>query len=95
MSDHERDSQDWGAQPLIPQLDAPDEEPDIQIGAESIFFRMPKGDTDPLSSEPPEMIDVNLLQVINQLFVDMGHFDRRLRALEGTGVIEDSRIIKV
>ncbi len=76
------EKQDWGAAPLDPEIDAPNEESVIKIGAESIWLRMPKGDWDPLSGTEPEMIDVNLLQVINQLFIDLGHFDRRLSFLE-------------
>ena len=63
----------WGANPDNPKAGTDGEEA-TRVGAENIWLKMPTSEG--------KMIEVNLLQVINQLFIDMGHFDRRVRALE-------------
>lgn len=79
---------DWGAKPLIAGNsengveETPDED---KIPAETVWFKM-------RTSNGGE-VDVNLLQAINQLFIDMGHFDRRVRELEGEA--PESPLIKV
>lgn len=69
----------WGANP-INEGEIPEE---AKVGAEQVRFMMPIG-------ENAEMLEVNLLQVVNQLFMDMGELHARLQALEGA---EKPRII--
>ena len=79
---------DWGAKPLIANgtgngaEDTPGED---KIPAETVWFKM--------RGSNGEEVDVNLLQAINQLFIDMGHFDRRVRELEGDA--PESPLIKI
>lgn len=63
----------WGANPDNEHAGESDEEAP-RIGAENIWFKMPK--------EDGTMIDINLLQALNQVFIDLGHFDERLKAFE-------------
>ncbi len=63
----------WGANPDDEHAGESDKD-GPRVGAENIWFKMPK--------EDGTMMDVNLLQVINQVFVDMGHFDMRLSQFE-------------
>lgn len=76
----------WAAEPVEEKtLDqareiAEDLAEEKRIGAENVWLKMPLPQSDPEAE--PKFIEVNLLQVINQLFMDMGHFDRRVRQLE-------------
>jgi len=68
----------WGAQPV--DRDCPDCEPEpcdaprTMLGAEQVMLKM--------HSEEGEPIEVNLLQVVNQMFMDMGHIHHRLLGIE-------------
>lgn len=62
------EKESWGAKPLN------EEETSTEIPVENIKLKM-------VTSEGTE-IKVSLLQVINQLFIDLGHFDLRVRKLE-------------
>jgi len=74
--------ENWGAQPL----EEKEPKDDSKVGAERVCFKMPIEDS-------TEMIEVNLLQVINQLFVDMAHFHNRVCELEEAEEKRKSNII--
>lgn len=79
---------DWGAHPLNDKEEGEEEEEKLQpIDAGQVWFKMPN------PQEEGEMVDVNLLSVINQLFIDMGHFDMRVHTLEEEMHPEEKRII--
>ena len=72
----ESNETDWGAQPADePNGEIPDGVEIVKVPAESVFFKMKASNGDD--------VEINMLQAINQLFIDMGHFDARVRELEG------------
>jgi hypothetical protein len=74
----------------MPEGSEEGEEEPLKIGAENVWLKMP--------TSTGEMIEINLLQVINQLFMDLGEFDARILVIEEALVNdpkEDDLIIKV
>lgn len=78
----------FGAQPAgDKEKEKENGETPLRIGAETVFLKM--------QTSEGEDIEVSLLNVINQLFIDMGHFDMRVRTLEGGEPETDNPLIKL